>query len=108
MDVLWKIEPTQKVAVLTMARNDALYIPQWVAHYLAIGAEHLFIYSNDNTDGTDTIIDLLSVVYPVTHLKSSAARGVSIQCKTYEYSLFFLPELRQFQWKVWFTLMKLL
>ena len=33
-----------------IARNEARYIREWVAHHLAIGFDHIFLFDNESTD----------------------------------------------------------
>lgn len=36
-----------RVVVCAMAKNEHLYINEWVKHYLALGFDHIFLYDND-------------------------------------------------------------
>ncbi len=56
----------RKVIVACM-RNEALFVVEWVAHHLAIGFDHIVVYSNDCDDGTDAILDLLAESGRVSH-----------------------------------------
>jgi len=95
---LRSIVPRRKLAVLAMARDEALHLPEWIAHYLSIGADHLFVYTNDNRDGTDDLLRWFSQNAPVTPLFTTAAPGIDIQRKNYQHAFFLLPELRLFEW----------
>jgi len=92
------IVPRLKLAVLATARDEALHLPEWIAHYLSIGADHLFVYTNDNRDGTDDLLRWFSQNAPVTPLFTTAAPGINIQTKNYQHAFFLLPELRLFEW----------
>jgi hypothetical protein len=92
------IKPKREVAVLAMARDEALHLPEWIAHHLSIGVDHLFVYTNDNRDGTDELLRWFSQNAPVTPLFTTAAVGVDIQRKNYQHAFFLLPELRLFEW----------
>jgi hypothetical protein len=92
------IRPVRKLAVLCMARDEAPYLPEFIAHYRAIGAERIFIYSNDNSDGTDALLRWFAGAAPVMPIFTTAAKGVNIQRKNYEHALLMLPELRLFEW----------
>jgi hypothetical protein len=98
LQALARIEPRQKLAVLTMACNEGPYLMEFVAHCLAIGAEHVFVYTNDNMDGTDEVLRWLSANAPVTVIAVTVARGVNVQLKNYEHALLLLPELRLYEW----------
>jgi len=92
------IVPRRKLAVLAMARDEALNLPEWIAHYLSIGADHLFVYTNDNRDSTAELLRWFSQNAPVTPLFTTAAPGIDIQRKNYQHAFFLLPELRLFEW----------
>jgi hypothetical protein len=39
-------------AVVGIVRNEARYLPEWVAFHLLSGADHMYIYDNDSSDNT--------------------------------------------------------
>jgi len=92
------IQPRRQSAVLAMARDEALHLPEWIAHHLSIGVDHIFVYTNDNRDGTDELLRWFSQNAPVTPLFTTAAPGIDIQRKNYQHAFFLLPELRLFDW----------
>ncbi len=92
------IRPVQKLAVLCMARDEAPYLPEFIAHYRAIGADRIFIYTNDNSDGTDALLRWFAGAAPVVPIFTTADKAVNIQRKNYEHALLMLPELRLFEW----------
>lgn len=95
---LRSIVPRQKLAVLSMVRDEALYLAEWIAHYLSIGVDHIFVYTNDNRDGTDELLRWFSQNTPVTPLFTTVAPGINIQRKNYQHAVFLLPELRLYDW----------
>ena len=44
-------EETKKVAVCCIAKNENLYIREWVNHYRSLGVAKIFIYDNNELDG---------------------------------------------------------
>lgn len=54
LEQLVAITPTKKAAVVVAMRDDGVSILEWIAHYRALGFEGIFIYSNDNNDGSDS------------------------------------------------------
>jgi hypothetical protein len=97
-DDLRRIEPRQTLAVLSMASNEAPYLAEWIAHHLAIGVEKIFVYTNNNDDGTDEVLRWFARNAPVVPIPVTCARGVNVQQKNYRHALFLLPELRLFDW----------
>lgn len=47
------------VAIVTCMKNEGPFILEWLAYHRAIGIEGFLVYTNDCTDGTDTLLDLL-------------------------------------------------
>lgn len=37
-----------RVVVCAIAKNEHLYINQWVKHYIGLGVDHIYIYDNDD------------------------------------------------------------
>lgn len=48
-----------RTAIVTTMKNEAPFILEWLAWHRAIGVDDFLIYTNDCTDGTDTMLDLL-------------------------------------------------
>lgn len=48
-----------RTAIVTTMKNEGPFILEWIAYHRAIGVEDFLIYTNDCTDGTDTMLDLL-------------------------------------------------
>lgn len=49
-----------KSTVCLIVRNEALYLAEWVAHYMALGFDEIVIYENSSTDNTAEILSRLS------------------------------------------------
>lgn len=45
--------------IVTCMKNEGPFILEWVAYHRAIGVENFLVYTNDCTDGTDELLDLL-------------------------------------------------
>jgi hypothetical protein len=48
-----------RTAIVTTMKNEGPFILEWLAYHRAIGVDDFLIYTNDCTDGTDTLLDLL-------------------------------------------------
>ncbi|MFN4129742.1 MAG: glycosyltransferase family 2 protein, partial [Paracoccaceae bacterium] len=48
-----------RTAIVTTMKNEGPFILEWIAYHRAIGVDDFLIYTNDCTDGTDTMLDLL-------------------------------------------------
>ncbi len=54
-------------AIITTMKNEGPFILEWLAYHRAIGFDDILVYTNDCTDGTDTMLDLLMDKGIVTH-----------------------------------------
>lgn len=48
-----------RTAIVTTMKNEGPFILEWLAWHRAIGVDDFLIYTNDCSDGTDTMLDLL-------------------------------------------------
>ncbi|HBS49634.1 MAG TPA: glycosyltransferase family 2 protein [Rhodobacteraceae bacterium] len=61
-----------RITAVTCVKNEGPFLLEWIAFNRLIGvSDHLF-YSNDCTDGTDTLLDALAARGLVTHLPNPA------------------------------------
>jgi hypothetical protein len=95
---LCRIKPTRRAAVVATMRNDGTSLLEFVAHYRAAGFEHIYIYSNDNADGTSELLSLLAEHGIITYINNPISRDTSPQRKAFEHSLHFLVDLRDYEW----------
>ncbi|RSK33035.1 glycosyltransferase family 2 protein [Rhodovulum iodosum] len=57
----------ERTAIVTTMKNEGPFILEWLAYHRAIGVDDFLIYTNDCTDGTDTLLDLLQQKGLVQH-----------------------------------------
>lgn len=72
------------LSLCAIVKNEALYIEEWLRYHAALGIERFYIYENESTDLTLSILHNLKRTYPVT-LKQ--IKGVVAQPKAYEECL---------------------
>ena len=92
------LRPTEPPAVVATARDDGPRLVEFVAHYRALGFGHVYLYSNDNADGSDALLSLLAEHGVITYIRNDSTGSVSPQRKAFEHSLWKLPELRRHEW----------
>ena len=92
------VRPTRRICILATARNEGLYILEWVAYHRAAGFDHIFLYSNDNTDGSDDLLRALSECNAITWISNVVGEGVAAQPKAYGHALRIMAELLDFAW----------
>ncbi|MGC9368982.1 MAG: glycosyltransferase family 2 protein [Paracoccaceae bacterium] len=87
-----------RITAVTCVKNEGPFLLEWIAFNRMIGVtDHLF-YSNDCTDGTDTLLDALAARGLVTHLPNPA-RGRNYQMEALKDAQR-QPLVRQADW-VW-------
>lgn len=96
------IQPTRTAAAVVSAKNEGCFLLECVAHYRAVGFEHVFLYTNDNSDGSDALLDALDGTPFVTVIRNDVGPLVSPQIKAYEHSIHLLHALRDFEWVSYF------
>lgn len=58
---------TDRSGIVTCMKNEGPFVLEWLAYHRAIGVEDFLIYSNDCTDGTDHMLDVLQAKGCVQH-----------------------------------------
>ncbi|MDP3861901.1 MAG: glycosyltransferase family 2 protein [Phaeovulum sp.] len=48
-----------RTAIVTTMKNEGPFILEWLAYHRAIGVQDFLVYTNDCTDGTDTMLQVL-------------------------------------------------
>jgi len=64
-----------RVLVVTTLRDEGAHLLEWVAHTRAAGADDILAFSNDCTDGTDALLDVLADRGILTHLRNGVPEG---------------------------------
>lgn len=97
--VIQKRRPSKhRVAAVLMARDEGIYLPEWISHHVLIGIDHIFVYTNDNSDGSDELLNALAANGIITLIRNSFAPGVNPQRKVYQHAIGLLDELRDYKW----------
>ena len=91
--------PARKdVCVLATARNEGPYLLEWIAYHRSIGVDGFFIYSNDNSDGSDALLSALAEARAITWTSSDVRAGGSAQPKAYGHALGISPDILDYRW----------
>lgn len=86
-----------KVYVCALAKNEHLYINEWVGHYLKLGVDKIFIYDNDDK-GSKRIVDFIDKQY-LPRVKIINARGLHWKEIQHDfYNNFYRVEKDNFDW----------
>jgi hypothetical protein len=92
------IPHTRQIALVTSVRNEGLSILEWIAHHRTLGITDFFVYTNDNTDGSEALLDILASRGIIKLVRNAMASDNPIQTKVLEHSVQFLAELRDYEW----------
>lgn len=92
------IRPRGLVCVVTTARNEGIYILEWIAYHRCIGIQYFFFYSNDNDDGSDELLSALCDAGVLTWIDNQVSPGCSAQNKAYGHAFGLLPDLLDYRW----------
>ena len=92
------VEPRRDVCIIATARNEGLYLLEWIAYHRAIGIEAFFLYSNDNDDGSDELLAVLARGGAIHWADSRVATGGSAQRKAYGHALGICSEVLDYRW----------
>ncbi|MEL6682623.1 MAG: glycosyltransferase family 2 protein [Pseudomonadota bacterium] len=65
-------------AIVTTMKNEGPFILEWLAYHRAIGFDDILVYTNDCSDGTDTMLQLLMDKGYVTH-RNNPYRGTKLR-----------------------------
>ncbi len=93
-------DPTRRACVIASARNEGLYILEWLAHHRAMGFDHIFIYSNDNDDCSDDLLRALATAGELTWIESTIGAGCRAQAKAFGHALRVIPDTLDFEWSL--------
>ncbi len=92
------VVPRREVCALSAMRNEGLYLLEWVAHHRALGIERLFVYSNDNTDGSDDLLLALDRAGEIVWVPNRLQASGSPQAVMLGHALGLSPALLDYRW----------
>jgi len=65
--------------IVACMKNESPYIVEWIAYHRSIGFDTFLIYTNDCSDGTDTVLNRLQDMGVLTHRDNNNWKGKSPQ-----------------------------
>lgn len=68
-----------RTAIITTMKNEGPFILEWIAHHRAIGVDDFLIYTNDCSDGTTELLQLLERKGLITHRINPWKQGDAIK-----------------------------
>jgi len=76
------LKPTSKhgtVMAVSMMKDEAPFLLEWVAHHLAVGFTDILVYTNDCSDGTDEMLMRLEELGLGHHRRNEIPEGIKPQ-----------------------------
>jgi hypothetical protein len=92
------VAPRRGACLIAAARNEGAYVLDWLAYHRALGFEHAFIYTNDNTDGSDALLECLASHGVMTLIHNQAGTHCGPQYKAHAHALSLLPQVLDYRW----------
>jgi predicted O-methyltransferase YrrM len=90
--------PRRTACLLTCARNEGPYLLEWLAYHFSVGFEHAFIYTNDNTDGSEAMLEALAAAGAITLIHNQPGTHYGPQYKGYAHAFNLLPQILDYRW----------
>jgi hypothetical protein len=90
--------PQRMACILATARNEGAYLIEWIAYHRAIGFDHIFLYTNDNTDGSDDLLQLLADAGVISWFRNQVQPDTLPQHRAYGHALSVMPEILDYRW----------
>lgn len=92
------ILPQYGSCIVSTARNEGIYLLEWIAYHKAIGIEAIFLYSNNNDDESDALLRTLAEAGEIFWINNRVSIGTSAQLKAYGHAFGHLSELLSYRW----------
>ena len=77
----------QKIACCAIMKNESPYLHEWVAHYLGLGFNEIFVYENDSSDKTPSHLKNLEKSGYIRFVSWPSLDKASPQLSAYEDAL---------------------
>jgi hypothetical protein len=92
------VQPTRGACLLATVRNEGAYFLEWLAYHRSIGFEHAFVYTNDNFDGSGTLLEALAGHGLITLIHNQVGTHCGPQYKMHAHALTLLPHILDYRW----------
>jgi hypothetical protein len=68
-----------RIFLLSAMKNEGPDVLEWALYHRLIGFDHILVYTNDCTDGSDRLLDAIADLGWLTHRRHSPPAGISPQ-----------------------------
>ncbi len=80
------VSPHGTVTAISMMKDEAPYLLEWIAHHLALGFTDILVYTNDCSDGTDDMLIRLEEMGLAHHRRNDIPEGRKPQPSALKYA----------------------
>lgn len=92
------INKTGNACIVATARNEGVYIVEWIAYHLELGFEKIFLYTNGNQDGSLQLLRALHKKGYIELIESEVGDGGNAQVKAYAHALLANASVNSYKW----------
>ena len=92
------IAPARDICIVATARNEGIYLLEWIAYHRALGIDAFFVYSNDNIDGSDDLLSALADAGVITWIDNKVGEHGYAQPRAYAHAFGMLPDVLDYRW----------
>ena len=78
--------PHGRITAVSMMKDEGPFVLEWIAHHLAVGFTDIVVYTNDCSDGTDTMLMRLEEMGLATHRRNAIPEGLRPQPSALNYA----------------------
>ncbi|MFA5539255.1 MAG: glycosyltransferase family 2 protein [Gemmobacter sp.] len=78
-DLARRTSPHGRITAVSMMKDEGPFLLEWIAHHLAVGFTDIVVYTNDCTDGTDTMLMRLEALGLAHHRVNAIPPGLRPQ-----------------------------
>lgn len=89
-----------KTCLLSAIKNEGPDLLEWACYHHLIGFDHLLVYSNDCTDGSDDLLDAIAALGWLTHRRHTPPKGIAAQDAVADLAIKD-PVLTAADWAMW-------
>lgn len=100
LPTLPRLTPVANTCLMTAVKDEGPDLLEWVAWHRLVGFDHILVWSNDCSDGSDLLLDRLEAIGWVRHFRHSPPEGVSAQDNVSRLA-FDAPERAAADWVMW-------
>lgn len=75
-----------RITAVSMMKDEAPYLLEWFAHHMAVGFTDILVYTNDCSDGTDTMLMRLEELGLGYHRRNDIPEGIKPQPSALKYA----------------------